>query len=485
MRANRTYYFLFIVFHLLLQQPLWSQPVAADPSPTGEISPVSVAPSRDEPPSMTPFAIGEIIISGNKVTKAYIIERELPFRRGDSVNLSSLVGGFEVARQQLMNTTLFNEVVISLRAFRGYAVDILIEVKERWYIFPLPYFKLVDRNVAEWEKNNFSLGRVNYGFKFNHHNFSGRNDKLRLWFINGYTKQFQFQYEQPYADPTLRHGFKVGFSYSFTREVNYATRRNEQMFSDSLGGMKRTYAFIDYLYRPGLRTFNAFRIAWAQEEVEQQLLNKNPFYYAVPKRRMTYLELSYKLNYFKVDYIPFPLTGWMGEVNFLKKGLNRDMNLWQVGVKYTKGWKVWPNTWYSTQVNGLLRLPFDQPYVNQRLFGYSDFYLRAMDNYVVDGVAGLLGKQNLRRSIGKLDIPTGLRSRAHTVIPFRFYARVFVDVGYAHHPNDQVNSLANHLLYTAGIGLDLVSFYDFVLRIDYGVNQLRENGLFLHVKTDF
>ena len=106
-------------------------------------------------------------------------------------------------------------------------------------------------------------------------------------------------------------------------------------------------------------------------------------------------------------------------------------------------------------------------------------------NYVVDGVVGLLGKQSLRRSIGKLEIPTGFRSRAHTVIPFRFYARAFVDVGYAHHPFDRLNSLTNRLLYTAGIGLDLVSFYDFVLRIDYGVNQLKENGLFLHVKTDF
>ena len=131
MRANRTYYFLFVVFHLLLQQPLWSQPLASDSSLFPKVSLDRVIPSGDFMPSMTPFVIGEIVISGNKVTKPYIIERELPFKRGDSVNLSSLVGGFEVARQQLMNTTLFNEVVISLRAFRGYAVDVLIEVKER------------------------------------------------------------------------------------------------------------------------------------------------------------------------------------------------------------------------------------------------------------------------------------------------------------------------------------------------------------------
>src|SRR5690349_20584045 len=83
----------------------------------------------------TPFVVGEIIIEGNKRTKPYIIQRELPFKPGDSIYLPDLVKGFEISRQQLINTTLFNEVIISLKAFRGYVVDILIQVKERWYIF--------------------------------------------------------------------------------------------------------------------------------------------------------------------------------------------------------------------------------------------------------------------------------------------------------------------------------------------------------------
>jgi hypothetical protein len=33
--------------------------------------------------------------------------------------------------------------------------------------------------------------------------------------------------------------------------------------------------------------------------------------------------------------------------------------------------------------------------------------------------------------------------------------------------------------------LDIVSFYDFVLRMDYSINQLGQKGLFLHVKGDF
>src|SRR5678810_1089700 len=85
------------------------------------------------------FVLGEIVITGNKRTKDYIIERELSFKSGDSISLPDLVKKFEGARQQLINTRLFIEVVVALKSIRGYFVDVSIDVKERWYIFPIPY----------------------------------------------------------------------------------------------------------------------------------------------------------------------------------------------------------------------------------------------------------------------------------------------------------------------------------------------------------
>ena len=62
-----------------------------------------------------------------------------------------------------MNTTLFNDVVVALKSFRGYYVDIIISVKERWYIFPLPYLKPIDRNLTEWATQGLGFDRLNYG----------------------------------------------------------------------------------------------------------------------------------------------------------------------------------------------------------------------------------------------------------------------------------------------------------------------------------
>src|SRR5277367_265933 len=96
--------------------------------------------SQDQPKTAH-YYIGKISINGNRVTRNYVILRELSFRTGDSISLQELVNAFRAAHDRLVNTHLFNEVVIYLQGLRDNTADVAIEVKERWYIFPLPYVK--------------------------------------------------------------------------------------------------------------------------------------------------------------------------------------------------------------------------------------------------------------------------------------------------------------------------------------------------------
>lgn len=483
MRMGKKYYWCVWLAcccgSLAVAQP--SVPVPGPPtSPKTELSDSSAG--NESPPRA--FVVGKIYIEGNKKTKPYIIKRELPFKTGDSVYLPDLVNGFEIAREQLMNTTLFNEVVVALKAFRGYTVDVIISVKERWYIFPVPYVKPIDRNITEWVKQGLGVDRLNYGFKFTYNNFTGRNDKLKIWLITGYTRQIQFLYDQPYADKTLKHGYKIGFEYGSNKEINYATLGNEQRFTDTLSGIKRWYAHVDYTYRPGLRAFNAFRLAMVQLDVDSQVLALNPKFFSNGKSKITYPEFSYNFNYYKVDYIPYPLKGWMGGFSFLKRGINKDMNMWQAEARYFQTWPLNKKSWFAVQAGGLIRLPYAQPFVNQQLLGYNDLYLRGLEQYVVDGLAGGVARLNYRRRLISFRVPTYLHSTTHDYIPFKIYFKAYSDFGYSHNPVNPENSLTNRMLYTAGAGIDIVSFYDFVLRVDYSFNQLGQNGLFLHVKSD-
>jgi hypothetical protein len=119
------------------------------------------------------------------------------------------------------------------------------------------------------------------------------------------------------------------------------------------------------------------------------------------------------------------------------------------------------------------------------LFGYQDLYLRGLEKYVIDGVAGAMARHTFRKELIRFNVPTFLASKSHDRIPFRVYAKAFSDIGISHNKAFPNNSLANKMLYTTGFGVDVVTFYDFVFRFDYSFNQLGQNGLFLHFKNEF
>ena len=159
------------------------------------------------------YVVGNIFIQGNKVTKTFTITRELPFKSGDSLTLQQLTRYFVQSREHLINTRLFNEVTVSLKEFRGYTIDINIDVKERWYIFPLPYARPVDRNFTAWAQQGYSLSRFDYGLKYSQYNFTGRNDNLRVWLITGYSREIEMAYDRPNTGKNLIHGFGGGFLF--------------------------------------------------------------------------------------------------------------------------------------------------------------------------------------------------------------------------------------------------------------------------------
>ena len=140
-----------------------------------------------------------------------MIRREIQFKAGDSIVVSAINQAFQLARQQVYNTTLFNEVKIELSMVSAFDIDVNVTVKERWYIFPSPQFQLIDRNLNEWLVTyKGDLSRVNYGIKFVHYNFSGRRDPLRIYLLNGDTRNISFSYSQPYSNPSLTQGFGIG-----------------------------------------------------------------------------------------------------------------------------------------------------------------------------------------------------------------------------------------------------------------------------------
>jgi len=133
-----------------------------------------------------------------------------------------------------------------------------------------------------------------------------------------------------------------------------------------------------------------------------------------------------------------------------------------------------------------IKLPFKQPYINQQAMGYLNNYVRGMDYKVIDGVAYAISRLDLKKQLFDFNIKTIFKSsKTFNKIPFRIYGKTFADMGYCYNREEFRSKLNNTFLGSAGIGIDIVTFYDIQIRMEYSVNQLGQKGLFLHNEKGF
>lgn len=433
--------------------------------------------------------IASISIYGNNKTKNFIIEREIPFKQGDYVPAKDIQKKLETAREQLINTSLFLDVSVYIQNRYGQFVFITVYVKERWYIFPLPYFSLVDKNINTWWVTyNHSLKRANYGIKFLHNNISGRNDKFTLWLITGYTRQVSLKYVRPFFDAKLHNGYNVSFNYTQQHELNYATSLSKQQFfkpDSSFFVRHGITAEADYVYRPALRTRHIFSVGFTTENVSDTILKLNPNYLPDGKTKVAYPLLAYTLQYFHADYNAYPTKGFLGQaILSYRGGFNSGINLTQLEVVSSYTIPVLPKTQIQFKEGAILSLPFNQPFYNKKMLGYGGIFMHGYEYYVVDGVAGFVGRTTLQHRLLQFNLNLKGGKRALN-LPLSFYGKIYGDAGYVYDKNAGNSLLNNKLIHSWGFGVDLVTFYDVVFKFDYSFNQLGQSGLFIHVRTDF
>jgi hypothetical protein len=67
-------------------------------------------------------------------------------------------------------------------------------------------------------------------------------------------------------------------------------------------------------------------------------------------------------------------------------------------------------------------------------------------------------------------------------IPLQVYLKGLFDGGRVVSHRQGNNMLVNRWLFTEGVGLDVVSFYDINVNFEYSFNQWMESGLFFRLK---
>lgn len=427
--------------------------------------------------------IQNIFISGNKKTKSRIIQREIPFRAGDTLTLAKAKELISAAQKNVYNTELFISVDIYDREVAPGLLDIYVIVKERWYTLPIPYVELADRSFNVWlQKYKADLKRLSYGMNFLQQNLTGHNDDLNVLATAGFNRQLEVDYTTPYLTEGMRSRLKFGFGILSSKELPYmSTDSNKLVYHQSDQSIRKTWnAAAAFIIRREIRKREWLRFSLNGIHLFDSIHVLNPDYFSDRFNRIVFPEVEYKMKYDDVDNIMYPLRGNKYEIILSKRGLG-----WSGGLNrlmasaFGKWYRPLGRDWFSRmEFRGQVMLPFNQPYYNTRTMGYGDDYVRGFEFFVVDGVASFVARADLKKRLAFFELPTLLKSRDYRRIPFTIYAKMYGDAGSAY--NRRQTLLGNRMLFGGGVGLDIVTVHDIAVSVNFSLNSLGQSGIFFH-----
>lgn len=137
------------------------------------------------------FIAGKVTVTGNKETKAWVIEREMIFNEGDSISIDDL----KQSIGRIESIQLFNRVEYKLIPIKDSAVkNIEITVSESLYHLPYIYFI----PVPIFKTNGGHLSQYSYGLGGIDRNFRGNAEMIYVGGWIGYSPGFEIYYENPW-----------------------------------------------------------------------------------------------------------------------------------------------------------------------------------------------------------------------------------------------------------------------------------------------
>lgn len=433
--------------------------------------------------------VGQIIISGNKVTKERVILNELVFAYGDTISINKLGEALRNSRNNLLNTSLFNFVSITYAKRPNREVVFHVKVDERWYWWAFPIFEYADRNFSSFlESNDWS--RVNYGVYLKRDNFRGRKERLKLRVRLGFATQVSVLFDSP--EYRRKTGWGIEFNVVANNQLAYRTIENQQDFVVFNEGMAqyRYNSGVYYAYRRDFYQRHYFKLSHYAYNVHDSVVGLNPNYLTEGDTELQFLTLSYSYNYDRRDSKAYPLKGRKLRFELKKHGLGvftDKLNDVSVNLFVQENVELNRVFHWGATFEGVASSSDHLPYILNSGLGYKSF-INGYELYVIDGAKRALLQNRMLltlleprvKNIGFM--PLSQFAKIH----YAFYLKTYFDMGYAWQRNSDIdNNLANELQYGYGLGIDMVTFYDKVVSFNYSINKQGQHGFFMHINLDF
>jgi len=433
--------------------------------------------------------INNISIVGNKTTKSYVILRELTFKRCDSIAEDAIDEQLKLSRENLLNTSLFNFVTID-KQIEGELLNITITVVERWYTWPSIVLQYADRNFAAWLRNG-NLQRTKIGFAIDRYNFLGRSQHLMFSMVFGYVNQFILSYRNIAIDKDKKQFIGADFWYSQQDELIYNTKNNKpEYFKFAYQPVyQEKKIFVNYTYRPYFYGQHNFFINYLEYNIADTISKLNKNFFDNQTSRKNYLKFDYIYSYDRRDSKAYPLHGFfysldLDEINTLPLSSSAYFSNTIYSDLYWYD-ELTPKIFYAGAFNFKVSATTGDSYFIDKALGYY-YNMHGFEYNIIDGQHFVMFRNLIKFNL----IPTRASDFKFLLIPkfskihYALYANLFADCGYVSSTlPENGNTYANKFLYSGGVGLDLVTYYDLTLRFEYSVTRFGVQGFYINLSA--
>jgi outer membrane protein assembly factor BamA len=434
------------------------------------------------------YRVSAVKITGNTQTREEVILRELTFTTGSMLTLQELDQALEQSRINLINTGLFinHRVTLSREIINRSEVGVLISVEERWYLWPEPILQNADRNFNSWLEA-YDFGQLSYGINLIRENFRGRNGRLNIICQEGFDRKYELNWQSPAFGLQSELNWGVGAGMQQNRRLAVTEEDNRLIFfMEDHTLMKKEYGYLQLNVRPALRHFQTFRLMIGNYNLDSLVFANYPSFSPDGAYHFMRVDFSWLVKIDQRNHCSYPLQGYYLDAQFrqqaLFSSLPEDAPHASIELNARKYFRLAPRWHYAAGVSVFSSSDQTVPFLFREGLGYGRSFVRGYEYNTIHGPRWFVMKETLKFTLlpeRALHLPFMPHQKFRNGA-MALYLNLFTDAGYVSAPAAMRSPLSNRWLTSGGLGFDLVTYYDKVLRLEWTVNHRGENGLFVH-----
>ena len=388
----------------------------------------------------------------------------MTFTIGDTLNPELA----EYNRERIYSLNIFNEV--KLIPFKTSGINyLLIDITESWYIYPLPFITLKDR---DWDK-------LSYGVAVSIRNFRGRNETLIGILALGYDPSVNLIYRNPNLIYDQNIFLSTNVSY------NKVTNRSDE--AEFLHGSQFEQKIVGGNLVIGKRfgLFQRVSLTGSFDYIE------TPFYLpgvnASDSRIDRLVTLGAQYTYDTRDLIQYPSNGLFVLLGYNFKGIGIDNINYRVADFDLREYRTFFDHITAKWRFGLRHTYGNVPFYDYSYLGLAERIRGHFFNGKHEGNSLMIGSVELNYPIIKearinLDfIP--LLPKSLLSYRFALIAELFADTGTTWYKNESVSTKKFDTGYGAGLSVLLLPYA--IFRIEAALNDNGNTEFIFDIGTSF